>query len=179
MKVSYFNKSPRSLKVGGLPGSTTNLTTLEKNVWKMFASVRTLRSRHCSSAVQYLLLPLDTQPLELRVHFQLWRHRPQFLCLSLDTYEVKTILLQSLIGTQGHGWPVKKANRDLKILRRKRLRVRDFLNTEYCLRVNQRHFGGKTCSRRHSTTSFSGNVVVAETSYQILQVLSFCNRERA
>ena len=28
-------------------------------------------------------------------------------------------------------------------------------------------------------TSFSENVVVAGTSYQILQVLAFCNRERA
>ena len=30
-----------------------------------------------------------------------------------------------------------------------------------------------------SSTSFSKNVVVAETSYQMLQVLSFCDRERA
>ena len=34
--------------------------------------------------------------------------------------------------------------RDLFTLRRGRLQVRDFLNTEYCSRVNQRHFGGKT-----------------------------------
>ena len=33
-----------------------------------------------------------------------------------------------------------------------------------------RHFGGKRDSRRHSTTSFSENVVVAGTSYQILEV---------
>ena len=38
---------------------------------------------------------------------------------------------------------------------------------------------GKRSSRRHSTTSFSENVVVAETSYQMLQALSFCDRERA
>ena len=38
---------------------------------------------------------------------------------------------------------------------------------------------GKLGSRRHSTTSFSENVVVAETSYQMLDVLAFCNRERA
>ena len=31
----------------------------------------------------------------------------------------------------------------------------------------------------HSTTSFSENVVVAETSYQMLKVLSFCDRDRA
>ena len=30
-----------------------------------------------------------------------------------------------------------------------------------------------------STTSFGANVVVAETSYQLLQVLSLCDRERA
>ena len=44
--------------------------------------------------------------------------------------------------------------------------------------MNQRHFGGKSGSRRHSTTSFSENVEVAETSYQMLEVLSFCDRER-
>ena len=38
---------------------------------------------------------------------------------------------------------------------------------------------GKRGSRRHSTMSFSENVVLAKTSYQILEVLSFCNRERA
>ena len=32
---------------------------------------------------------------------------------------------------------------------------------------------GKRDSRRRSTTSFSENVVVAETSYQMLEVLSF------
>ena len=31
-----------------------------------------------------------------------------------------------------------------QILRRGRLRVRDFLNTKYCSRMKQRHFGGKT-----------------------------------
>ena len=38
---------------------------------------------------------------------------------------------------------------------------------------------GKRDSRRHSTTSFNENVVVGKTSYQMLEVLSFCNRERA
>ena len=38
---------------------------------------------------------------------------------------------------------------------------------------------GKRGSRRHSTTSFSENVEKAETSYQKLKVLSFCNRESA
>ena len=38
---------------------------------------------------------------------------------------------------------------------------------------------GKRYSHRHSTTGFSQNVVVMETSYQILEVLSFCDREKA
>ena len=37
---------------------------------------------------------------------------------------------------------------------------------------------GKRGSRRHSTTSFSENVEVEETSYQMLEVLSFSDRER-
>ena len=37
---------------------------------------------------------------------------------------------------------------------------------------------GKRGSRRHSTTSFSENVEVAETSYQMLQVFSFFDQER-
>ena len=36
----------------------------------------------------------------------------------------------------------------------------------------------KRGSRRHSTTSFSENVEVAKTSYQMLEVLSFYDRER-
>ena len=32
---------------------------------------------------------------------------------------------------------------------------------------------GKRGSRRHSTTSFSENVAVTETSYKVLEVLSF------
>ena len=52
------------------------------------------------------------------------------------------------------------------------------LNTKKCTRVNQRLFGEKRDSCRHSTTSFSENVVVAETSYQMLEALSFCDRER-
>ena len=37
---------------------------------------------------------------------------------------------------------------------------------------------GKRGSRRHSTTSFSESVVVAETRYQMLEAATFCNRER-
>ena len=45
--------------------------------------------------------------------------------------------------------------------------------------MNQRHFGGRRVSRRHSIARFSENVVVVETSYQILEVLSFFDQERA
>ena len=38
---------------------------------------------------------------------------------------------------------------------------------------------GKLDSRRHSTGSFGENVGEVETSYQMCEVLSFCNRERA
>jgi len=38
---------------------------------------------------------------------------------------------------------------------------------------------GKRRSSCHSTTGFGDNVVVAETRYQMSQVLSFSNRERA
>ena len=38
---------------------------------------------------------------------------------------------------------------------------------------------GKRDSRRHSTTSFSENVVVVRTNHQMLKVLAFCNRERS
>ena len=38
---------------------------------------------------------------------------------------------------------------------------------------------GKRGSRRHSTTSLSENVEVAETSSRGIEVLSFCDRERA
>ena len=38
---------------------------------------------------------------------------------------------------------------------------------------------GKRGSRRHSTTSLSENVELAERSYQMLEVLSFCDRKGA
>ena len=38
---------------------------------------------------------------------------------------------------------------------------------------------GKCDSSRQSTTSFSKNVVVAKTSYQMLEILPFSDRERA
>ena len=41
--------------------------------------------------------------------------------------------------------------------------------------MNQRHLAGKLDSGRHSTTSFSENVVMAGTSYQMYEVLKFYN----
>ena len=38
--------------------------------------------------------------------------------------------------------------------------------------------GGKCDSRRHPTTGFRENVVVTEIDYPMLEVLSFCYRER-
>ena len=38
---------------------------------------------------------------------------------------------------------------------------------------------GKRDGRRHSIMSFSEYVVVAETSHQMVEVLSFCKRQRA
>ena len=34
---------------------------------------------------------------------------------------------------------IRGSNRELKVPRREQLRIRDFLNTEYCSGVNQRH----------------------------------------
>ena len=45
--------------------------------------------------------------------------------------------------------------------------------------MNQRNLAGKRGSRRHSTTSYSANIVVGETIYQMLKVSSFCDQERA
>ena len=38
---------------------------------------------------------------------------------------------------------------------------------------------GKRGSRRYSSTGFSKNVAGAEATYQLLEVVSFCDRERA
>ena len=48
---------------------------------------------------------------------------------------------------------------ELTILRLGRLRKREFLTTKYCVRVNQRHFGGigKRDGRRHSTKGVNGS----------------------
>ena len=47
-----------------------------------------------------------------------------------------------------------------------------------CSPVKQRNFGGKRGSHRHSTTSFSENVVVTETSNQCKTFYHFAIRRR-
>ena len=54
----------------------------------------------------------------------------------------------------------------------------DFLVAVASLNLKVPILAGKRGSRRHSTTSFNESVVAAGTSYQMLQVLAFCNRER-
>ena len=54
----------------------------------------------------------------------------------------------------------------LKILRRGRVRQRDFLNTKWCARVNQRHFGGKRwqpSSINYSRISTNGHLSLPRT----------------
>ena len=43
---------------------------------------------------------------------------------------------------------------------------------------NKINLAGKCGSHRQSTTSFSENVIVAKTSCQMLEILSFRDRER-
>ena len=45
--------------------------------------------------------------------------------------------------------------------------------------MSQHHLSGKRGSRRHPTTSFHANFVVGKKRYQMLEVLSFCDRESA
>lgn len=45
--------------------------------------------------------------------------------------------------------------------------------------MNQRRIGGKSYSRHYPTTCFNENIVVVETRYEMLNVLSICERERA
>ena len=47
------------------------------------------------------------------------------------------------------------------------------------MRLGSVNLAGKRGMRPNSTTSFSESVVVAGTSYQMLDVLAFCDRERA
>ena len=47
------------------------------------------------------------------------------------------------------------------------------------MRLGSVNLAEKRGIRPNSTTSFSKSVVVAGTSYQMLDVLAFCNQERA
>ena len=67
----------------------------------------------------------------------------------------------------------RSLTRHLKILRQGRLRERNFLNYQVMRARDQRILAGKRDSRRRSTTGFSENVVVTETSYQMLEVYHF------
>ena len=64
----------------------------------------------------------------------------------------------------------RSLTRDLKILRRGRLRERNFLNYQVMRARDQRILAGKRDSRRRFTTGFSENVKVTEKSYQMLEV---------
>ena len=48
-----------------------------------------------------------------------------------------------------------------------------------CQKVKRRLVVRSNDDRRHSTTIFSENVAVTEISKQIIEILSFCDRERA
>jgi len=67
----------------------------------------------------------------------------------------------------------RSLTRHLTILRRGRLRERNFLNYQVMRARDQRILAGKRDSRRRSTTGFSENVVVTEKSYQMLEVYHF------
>ena len=67
----------------------------------------------------------------------------------------------------------RSLTRDLKILRRGRLRERNFLNYQVMRARDQRILAGKRDSRRRFTTGFSENVKVTEKSYQMLEVYHF------
>ena len=67
----------------------------------------------------------------------------------------------------------RSLTRDLTILRRGRLRERNVLNYQVMRARDQRILAGKRDSRRRSTTRFRENVLVKETSYQMLEVYHF------
>ena len=70
---------------------------------------------------------------------------------------------------------LQRMNKKLYILRRGRLRER---LRSALVRANV-ILAEKCVSRRQSTTSFRENVVMAKTSYQMLEILSFSDREKA
>ena len=68
--------------------------------------------------------------------YQYHHHYHYYYLYYCNLYHFYSLVIYSL--------RLEQAIRELYILRRGRLRVRDFLNTECCSRVNQRHFGLKT-----------------------------------
>ena len=68
------------------------------------------------------------------------------------------------------------AIRDTYILRRGPPAGRDFLNIKQCARVNQPFWRENVVA---VVIGFQQNVVRTATSYHLLEVLLFCDRERA
>ena len=74
-------------------------------------------------------------------------------------------------------WPVIRV---FNFVRRERLRGRRFSHLLSGARARTNVIlAGKRDSPRHSNTSFSENIVVAKTSYQIVGILSFSDLKRA
>ena len=65
----------------------------------------------------------------------------------------------------------------LRWVRLKRTKIFPILSSA-CARTNV-ILAGKSDSHQHSTTSFSENVTVVKTSYQMLEISSFSDQERA
>ena len=85
---------------------------------------------------------------------------------------------------QTHVEPPLIVIRDLKILKQEQLRAQDFLIAKYSSRVNQRHFWREKAVAvvillRVFEDNFEENFELVETSYQMSEVLSFCDQERA
>ena len=96
---------------------------------------------------------------------------PAYFLLRYTQGQLSTLSPAFLFLLRTQHFVIGKVNiRELQILRRGQLRVRDFLSTNYCSYVNLVILAGKRNSCLHSTMSFSDNVIVAETSYQILEV---------
>ena len=98
------------------------------------------------------------------------------LLRSVSAIKVCSAVHCCLLGLIFKPWWVSKMShkrsltRDLKILWRGRLRERNY---QVMRARDQRILAGKRDSRRRSTTGFSENVVVTETSYQNVRSLSF------
>ena len=85
-----------------------------------------------------------------------------------------------LSGRPSIKWSViKVSNNNNRFEDAERLRVGDYLILSIARSLTNVILAGKRDSCRYFTTSLSLNVVVAETSYQMLDVLLFCDPERA